>query len=277
MTRLINRAEIGSTFQALDTHIDVADSFANVRDLQKLRLNHNTLLAERARRPAVSQVCVQSDSTNYILISGHGSTSYLPVAIDTTVMFSQQTKTATFKMRAASTSASLDVFVYPELIRPSGAGSLARPEITVTGNTEASYSATVPLPAQDEASTRFGMRPLRFRVTLRAELNFPGSPKVSAGAIYAVGPNWIHGGTNVTVGDDIWFSDADIERRRITAVYANTANATPFYGIFADRAWNKLPTTSNTYSSDVNVSLALYTWSLYEDNVTDFESTPGGV
>jgi hypothetical protein len=54
---------IPSAFQLLDTQVTAADSFANVRDLQTMRLNHNILLAKRVQ-PTIFTCKYPGDGSN---------------------------------------------------------------------------------------------------------------------------------------------------------------------------------------------------------------------
>jgi hypothetical protein len=280
MTRDRILGEIPSSYiEFSSSDVFGAGDYPSVHAHQNFRLNHNALLAERARRPVMTGLAIRSTGTVQTPFYGFQDEDplLLPVLFETPIVISQQTRELEFVIRASTTS-STTFTLYPS-VAPLTAGPRETDidtSIAVTATSETKYTATVPI-REAIQPRRYGMIHALFRVSYRTTIDF-STPKTTGGVIYRAYLQWIYGDTSATAGDLIFFSSAQIAPRIVTRVDTDASTSPSSYVINVNEPFNFVPTPgTHTYSLDDPTTLTLYTWSLYEKNVTDFQQPPGGI
>jgi hypothetical protein len=274
--RILN-ANIPSTFQDFDTNSNAADSFANVRDQQVYRENHNALVAQRIRRPVYTMQFRTAAVSTYVSFwdTGPDTVGDMPILCSGTVPVSQHTKELTLKVRASTAGASGDANLYP--VMTSAGASLTvdtTNSINVTGSSEAAYSVDIPLPPVALAMNRHGYRWYDFR--LFAQTNIAVSSIKGATAINDSGPDWIETSAAISATADFWMfitTDATISPRWAIDYQALSGGA---YRYRLSRPWNKIPIPGTDTADGYDpYAIELYSLSLYEKPVTGFFNTVG--
>lgn len=100
---LLDNLTIPASFQKLDSRVTDADQCANVRDIQRVVLNHNILLARRARR---NNYAADFEAADYRFFTITPYISSFPPVVDSgLLLFSQLSQVIRFQFLASRTQA----------------------------------------------------------------------------------------------------------------------------------------------------------------------------
>jgi len=280
-----------AAFVKQDTRTNAADSFANARDFNRLRENHNMLLARRLRRTVLAQVFNTSDSTAdgapFIFKAYKGSLSQTAgLLYSATVLISQHTKELTIKIRAAKTDISTstfdddnDISVFCTVRKPFAPRELnAGLELTVTAasGSPAAYTGTISLPSAPIAETYWNGRQAYTIDVYGICLADTNDLVDDAEAVIGAGPDWIDAGTGTvgaSAGDLIYLNDGS--NTWPPRIIVKKATASGNDRLWVDRNFELPADDSWTFSTRLLLGLEVSTISIYEEAVSDFFAIKG--
>lgn len=167
MATRLTSYDIPSAYVRLDSRVTDEDQFANVRDLQTARLNHNKLVDRGIKRNLCNLLYHGGAGAADKLSYGHNTIHSNSIAdrdrgmmlFSVPLIVSSYTKEVEVVIRAARVSASADCKVYcvadtsgntGELNVSGAAGTLIDITSTATGTLGARYAMTVPLPPETQ-------------------------------------------------------------------------------------------------------------------------------
>lgn len=267
---------IPSSFTRLDATITAADAYANVRDMQIARRNHNILLAQRIRQPIFAQTFGQADYDTATVgkdalefdslvnptRAGGDLLMLMPIYVP------PWTKYLTLTIEAAVRDSTEGNFeLYPHVDSYQGIREIdPAVVITVNNNSKTEFTVQVPVP-EFVAQTGAGV----FMLYGVGQI-FVAATKVAA-AITDAGATFITSAFGASYeGYAMIFSDTEIEPRIIT--YMRDLGATQ--RAYTNPPFNKIPIPNTTTVAVFRVnSLKLYNACLYATAITDFSGTDG--
>lgn len=291
----ILKRTIPTNFIKLDTNISAADQYANVRDIQVAKENHNILIARGLHKNVcygdlTPSAAVRSATTAYGYpwfansTIGHNSKRHLACMVDCLVYLEPNVQTCTFTVNATAIpeqegTSGGDLYLYPVLSQ-----NFLRREIMMTnkitipaGSAEAQYTCTVPVPDADLSDGR-GFKRFFFNVYAAATL---GDEVVASQSTDAVGPNNEYIQTTTAkagsplaalYGGVIYFDDATIGQRTIIQIVQSGLTVY----LYVDRPWDvNPPTAADNHSVTVAGAALVGSFNLFEDTITDFGSSGG--
>ena len=191
-----HRCTIPAAYQLLDTHVTEANSFANTRDLKKLRDNHNILLARRCKHTILSSsfrdhTSPTAGKTFYNTLSWTGD-DISNVLVSCPVIISSQTQKLRLNIyaRKLSAAANTDVILSP-VIHAMGEAPPQNPSvttynITVNNAAYAWFSVDFPVPKMSDSSLNRCM----FSLMFYGGAYFPAE-EMSGYVLVDSGPDWI--------------------------------------------------------------------------------------
>lgn len=280
--RRISR-EAPTTFTRLDDAVTSADRFLNVRDLQLARQNHNFLLAYGVRQGLVWQMDAQAGVAN-------GSTTYINpdfIGVDNArsatpflrgrVLLGPMARYCVCVLQAAISKAGETGNVYAVLSPPrSQRDLLAGDSVSITDST-IGLQIINQIPVPSYAPNKLGKVELELALYYTPETY--SAIQDSAVAITAATATTIAVATagvsaSTTVGDVMYFDDATIEPRVISA--RNDSGGTTTFTV--RKPWfSTIPTTANTLNTRHSPALLLNSVQLYESVIADFDDTYGAL
>lgn len=255
---------IPSAFIRLDTNINAADSFANVRDLITLRKNHNKLLATRTKRQVFTftgAVAGHETAANTFSYP-YGSSPYFgDVCMSVPIKLTDLTQECQFSVSAKETTNGT-VILYPVIHKFGTAPQInTNQKITVSGAAYAIYQDLVSVP---------NMTPKERDLCMFTCLVHGGYSAISgkgASNVLAVGPNWVDS-VFVFAAEDITLFPTNyrIEPNSCTAVYniGDPYGVGTTYRAYHQYDWSSTPTTSDTVDQYTAKYLGIESATLYE-------------
>ncbi len=264
-------ATIPSQFVRQDTRTNSDDQFANANEQQRRRLNHNILLAKRVRKCLLTRVCSYRDD---IGLGGSGffqterfttpaKISAAEIWLNVPLQFSPGTRELVFVLRAKRISTG-NVTMYCRVEADNEKLPVdTNVSVTVNNTSLTRFAVTVPISreARQKGSGRLIVTPQGFRETA-----------VSSGlTIVEIGPDFVDvaGSGTFSPGYIAAFSDTNVEPRRVVHALANI-DAAGNQRVFVARPWNLLPVLTATVSSYTTASIAVDSYSVYEERVSAF-------
>lgn len=284
---------IPSEFVPFDTNVTAADSYINVRDLQRFRLNHNSLLAQRVRKSLSTQIYNKDSDAPatqhndpYIFRSRLNVTENAgPMILGGPIYVTQHTKQLIFYMRARKTeldggsAEAADPKLFFVVRNPgtsknvtlTSSFSVTTAHATAGG---ASYFATVNLPPIEPSKLFYGRQLLDFGVYIQCVTDSTQNI-VGASAFTSVGENMFEG-ASATFGTGmvdtlVWVTtDLSIEARQIVKE-ANIGGGT--YRYFLDSPWSRMPSpNSDTLAIREILGVEIFSFCIQENIITDFSA-----
>ncbi len=264
--RLLTKT-IPSGFQRLDTHVNEAAAFANARDLQVLRENHNALLAQRLRRMLFSLRFSNADGTtdkswyeNRPAVDLLGSVPLaIPIALSSPYIKELEVQ---FTAIGNATTPPVTYFVCDN----AQGIPLIRDDIALTwsSGSVATQSLVVPV-------ARRGRRSDQLMLTMVLKVGEGAGTGKGAGNVLDSGPDWVITSTYAgAVGDTIsCSSNPEIEPRII--IQAATVGGNP--KIWVDKPWNMQPPVGGTMGTRDGTAFKPRYISCYEKRVASFDGT----
>ena len=272
----------GTTFQRLDTRVDQADAFANMRDLQMKYRNHNALLAGRVRRCVFSSFLGASAGFVYSIAPPSLQTATL--LLQQSVFVSQYTRKLKFVLRANKTNHAdaNDVLVYFTCRPLKRDGSIqSSPEfsasMTVSATSETKYTATLQIPESLNIVDGFG----EYLVSMYATGNMYTTDSRGPYDLTDIGPDWaedeVNGFATPATNHAIYFTtDADIEPRlivRTVGSFVTGHGKSSALRVYVDKPFNKLPdVNSDQWALRLVAGISISTLSIYEMLVTNLNA-----
>jgi hypothetical protein len=266
---IIHTIDTISDFQRLDSDAIAADQPVDVRTLQTLHKNHNSLLARRVRRNILTQnFRTGNDGADPTYFGGIsptptgivGALIMYPLIFLTPFTISLQ-----FAISARKADTSGDARVYPfahPIGRPGEILAANAMQVSTTGRVK--YTATLNLnrPPSHEG---------RYMAGLVVDGLIDSSTIKSGAAITSVGPDRF-AGTGIGASDigavvriD---TDDEIEPRVIRSATATSTTA------YLTRPWNKMPIPgTDTFSTYLLQKVGIYDVSIWETRRTEFLPT----
>lgn len=280
---IISDYSIPDNFVRLDTNINSADSFANVRDIVTIRKNHNKLLAERAKHCILSYVGLGIDTgssgngwagTDFYF--GYGADPTLgDVFFNAPIKISDQTQTVSIKMYARENSAGT-IACYPMIYRFGTIPQLiAAHSFTVSGSSEALYEETITVPLMSPEERDMCM----FALFVHGGMAAISGKGTSGTTIRAAGSNWIDAAfvfeaqvSTTFICDSGGTAIPGIEPNLCIEVQDMSATyGAGYYRAYHLNDWNIIPTAGTHYCDQYySRKLAITTLCLYEDPVSSF-------
>jgi hypothetical protein len=262
----LSKAKITSPFVRLDTRVNAADAFANVYTQQQLRLNHNMLLARRARRPIITMGASQWGVYSIYPADSASAVSLFsaPFVLSHNQIRDLQVNFYTGVDDNYGSTADVDVF-----------GIITAPDEVRTVDVDNTVSATVTTTPGWEAITvpvsNAARRALAGRVTLVID-GSTGATSGSAVSVSDAGPDWVEAqfGT-VAEGFAVYSpTSTDIQARQIVRVESNV-DAAGNDRVTVWPRWNRKPNPGTD-----TVQLRIAAGSLYASHISVYEVNPTG-
>jgi len=224
---------IPAEFVRLDDATTQANAYAHVRQLQRMRLNHNKLLARAVRRQLFSIAPVGGAGNALV---AHGSIEMASILEIEDIPITPYAKEVTVVCRARTntSSATPNVTLYPSL-NSSELGAILLPfdsskSMVVNSTLLAKYTVdiTIPQPTKFASFSMLAVTP--FEVI---------GPKGSS-AIASVGPDWFTTAASLaSVGDYIQFTNTSGVANPAPRTVVSKDGAT--FTLYMDRAFDILP------------------------------------
>jgi len=260
---------IPSSFQRLDSNITSADDYVNVRDMQRLRLNHNVLLAQRQKHVLMSQNFTDG-SNDYVELKGDRPVRTQagfydgPVVFSTQFRFSPYTKGINVNLRAANGNGSLGNSKLYAVLVDNESASISS-VFTVSSASEATYTNTVQVTPSMRKS-----RLATFVLFFETPANTTADKTVGASDLVAVDWDWFQAvEASDRTGQLVVSSNADIEPRIIVQAQTGLGSSSTEARMWVNRPWNILPGNADTIYYHVVQGLRLYSMVIEERVVTD--------
>jgi len=280
--RRISR-EAPTTFTRLDDAVTSADRFLNVRDLQIARQNYNFLLAYGVRQGLVwqmdAQAGVENGSTTYInpdFIGVDNARSATPF-LRGRVLLGPMARYCICILQAGISKSGEAGNVYAVLSAPRSQRDLLAGDSVGITNVTILPKTIRQIPVPSYAPNKFGK--VELEVALYYTPETYSAIQDSAVAITAATATTISVATagvsaSTTVGDVMYFDDATIEPRVISA--RDDAGGTTTFTV--RKPWFATqPSTANTLNTRHCSALLLNSVTLYEAGIADFDDTYGAL
>lgn len=279
---------IPSSFIKLDTNINAANSFINVRDAQVQRKNHNILVAQRIQQNTFA-FCIGKDDTDsfdssgYDYINGYGLNSLLPpIILDETIMLSQHTQKVRMVAVASHTTlnGSSTLALNPKLFfqiynpkkNPTVEDRITPVSVSTSDGSQGAHAVLVPVPHEYNPVIVGGREMWRLRVMLQSRIDSTHALDTAV-AVVEVGDRWIDissGGSLNGDGREMVYivGKTHIEPRHIIHV---EALASGNYRLVLDADWTGdiVPGTDTATVREV-LGVRLFSLSGIEQPITDF-------
>lgn len=266
-----NTPRIPSEFVLLDENAFNSDTYANVRDMQRVRDNHNILLARRCRRPFYNQRICASDGTRAVSFwEVRPAASGAPMVV-MSVPFrrsSPHIKEVQLAIYAYGVVAN-PPRVYP-VVSALGQAPIINENLVLTLDSASISWKTINLPVPRTArSEPMLMLSLCVANQEGATGSKPARTVVDAGQDWATGASM-----DDTVGYIVWSpSDPAIEPRTIVAARTDIDAALNDL-IIVDRPWNIIPTAGvTTLESRSPAGITVESINIWERGLTSFEDS----
>jgi hypothetical protein len=288
---------IPSDFQKLDTNINAANSFCNVRDLQTLRENHRFLCASWSKRLIFSCARGADDPITVRARNADGARANRGIVwsgLIQTTPYTQSVRLYAYICLSSlngATGYNPAVDGYPALTlrlsRPlSSMGS--DDEVITSGNITSPNGTPVALTLQagvpsTAGSDNYGGGYCYWFCEIGVNCKIDNdTDEDSAFDIYQVGTRELEvlasDITNTAVGNVLYFSRSDIEPRTIVKITTETRHGSDYKRLHLDESIAEMPIPgTDTGSSTQMLGADIYSLGLYEEAPTDFESKTGYV
>lgn len=281
---LLDNLTIPSSFQKLDTNITAAGAYANVRDLQRLALNHNILVAQRIRRTLATWQLTAGERQHFS-VTPYLSESMPPVAFSGTLLvnpYCQQLRFDFYCQRTLATPAAhpeLGVFLW----RVGGANTPKNEaEITTTTVTSTSFgwvTLTVPIPYDlnnDNATNTEGRIVVGFKVYVVARVDtsesvFTGATVIDSGSDFIR----IANSTALVYGRSVEIDGRNAPPQMVVGPAIVFAAADKKY--FLRPTMNELVTASDTVTARNICGIEIRETAIHELNISAFDNAQAGL
>lgn len=281
-------------FQRLDTHVSESQAFANTRDLQVARRNHNILVARRTKRSVLQIVApigafYSAEFTaqpvySYQFASGRAASLVTAMTIiEQLVLISQHTRKLRLFLRAQKYiplegDGGFDPLLFPRLRALHSVRDNDTVEMLTINDAgvATSYSCDVSVPHNFDRDQTYYRGHGAFIFSLQAKCKLAAEPFVAGVGLSDIGPNWFApsaaglsaGGS---YGRSMIFSDTAIDSRICTRYMAIGAHGR----YYIDRPFARYPRPGDTVSEYDIVGVRIHSLSLFEKPVTDYALTSG--
>lgn len=281
--RVIAPPEIPSSFTQLDDTLFTADEFVSVRDQQKLRENHNKLLAERIRLnpaahhingSAVSTVTPLSSVTNPPAL-WYGTALTNPGCHQLQFHFYAKRQ---FAVPAADPSIGVSLwgigFSNSRPLDPTNVST-----VDVTSTTIGWYSVTMSLPyRRTKGFAQYGYKvPIGYSIFLNSQIDVDSAAVVTGATVVDSTATQTRITTATSIGKS---QSAEIVGKNVPPVLlVNPVITKGGDKIFAvDPPWSTIPIAgTDTITIRTVCGVAIEGFSIIESPITDFGDAPGGI
>lgn len=283
--------EIPSNFQPFDDTTHDPDKFANVRDMQVLRKNHNVIVAQRLRRP-ILQLKLTSGGTptasDYVTFrSGRpASIGTAPTILQHPVWLTQLTQKLRLvilarKNQYGGTEFAVDPKIYPKLHPLHVQREIDVTECITVSSLAAwtEYAVDFPVPHTFNRPRAYfrGRNVFELCLYLKTAVDDTVDGLLSSGiGISDLGPNWIEPSVamSAVVGAVIYCDTDYTISPRMLIRYAPGLGVIGRY--YVDRPWSRLMQSTDTVAVRMTHGVDIKEISLYELPITDFSPDAAG-
>lgn len=293
---IIDTCPIPTKFQKLDTNVNSDDSFANTRDLNILRNNHNILIAEGIKKNILTQA-FQSPFKTY---STQSIATNQPI-FEIPLLVSQYTQYLTVKVRVCrgyiGTGDNVGTAVSPYLYfvahktgqrreYDKGLSLEITTDYTETESDLGNFSGDIPIPMQPINENYYGglqsyILGMYAKCQVITDAGYKGGGKV-LDDITGIGQDWFEVPNNGMYGDwclnyMAFFDDLTISPRQIVRFDEVVAGTTDRY--YVDPPFDRLPQidTEPGVTALIVQGANIYSINIYEKVVTDFGEVHGEI